>query len=168
VKNTLCIAALCALIPAAVPGLSLWRYPEAADKNTLFIDTAATFSFSSLDSFSLFPLEIRADYLLPVGLPVSAGLFMKTPDPNLKYFGTRLGYHIDIGDQKTDLYFVHVFNLGFIRNDLLEQFNDTPSPLYYYDFRLGVRRLFGSRFCLAVETDFKVFGLVFALSIKLN
>ena len=162
-----------AALAAAAPALSLWRYPEAADKNALFVDVAASpLSFKDIDSFSLFPLEIRMDYVLPVGLPVSVGAFMRLPDPNsspnLKSFGARLAYHFDILDSKTDLYVAYCFDFGFIRNDILAQHNDTPASTHYYDFRLGARRLLGSWFCLSVETDFKVFGLVFALSIKLN
>jgi len=169
-KKLLCIAALAALVAASASAFNpfnIWRYPEAADRNALFFDVAACpLSFKDIDSFSLFPLELRLDWVLPIGMPVSAGLFMKLPNPNLKSFGTRLAYHFDINDPKTDLYLAYCFDFGFIRNDLLIQYNDTPAPMYYYDFRVGVRRLLGSWFCFAVETDFKALGLVFTLSIK--
>jgi hypothetical protein len=172
VKKTACIAAFAALLAAALPAQSLWRYPEAAGKNALFVDVAiAPLSFKDVDSFSLFPLEARADYVLPVGLPISAGLFMKLPSPaspNLKSFGVRLAYHFDVRDPKTDLYFMYAFDFGFTRNGILAQYNDTPAPVHWFDFRLGVRRLLGGWFCFSAETDFKALGLVFALSIKLN
>ena len=168
-KKLFFAAALAALVAATSPAFSFWRYPEAAGKNAIFLDVAAApLSFTSIDTFSLFPLELRMDYVLPVGLPFSAGLFMRLPNPNLKSFGTRLAYHFDFLDSKTDLYVAYCFDFGFIRNDILAQHNDTPATTHFYDFRLGARRLLGSFFCLSVETDFKVFGLVFALSIKLN
>jgi hypothetical protein len=154
------------LIP--LPALDLWRHPESAEKNALFVDVGfSSLSFSEGVLFGL-PLEIRFDYLLPVPLPVSAGAFFKTPYPNLKSFGARVGYHLDIRDPKTDLYAVYVFDFGFIRNDLLKEYGDEEQPVHYYDFRIGVRRLFGSFFCAAVETDFKIFGLLLMLSIKIH
>jgi len=169
-----CMLALAALLPVAasaldLPALDLWRYPQAAEKHSIFIDAAiAPLSFTHLSSYNVFPLEFRIDYMLPVGLPFSAGLFMKTPHPNLKHFGTRLGYHFDVRNPKTDLYVLYVFDFGFLRNDVLKEYNDIPAPLHFFDFRLGVRRMFGSWFCVAAETDFKVLGIVFLLSFKVN
>jgi len=152
---------------ADLSALNLWRHPEIAEKNSLFADAGLSlFVFNGLD-FPILPLELRLDYLLPLPLPFSAGIFLKTPHPNLKSFGTRAAYHIDLGDDKTDLYFVHVFDYGFIRNDLLIEHNDEPVDIHRYDFRAGVRRFFGPRMGIAVESDFKVGGIIVLLSAKL-
>jgi hypothetical protein len=167
-KLPVVLALVLALPAARIPALELWRHPQAAEANALFLDAAfARVSFT--EGFILPPpVELRVDYVLPVFLPVSVGAYMKTPNPNLTSFGLRAGYHVDIGDSKTDLYAVYVFDLGFLRNDLLEAYGDKPQPLLFYDFRAGVRRLFGSFFCIALETDFKLRGLLLTLSIKLN
>jgi hypothetical protein len=146
--------------------LDLWRYPETADKNTVF---ASILSPSvSLDGFALLAPVMTLDYITPFGLPVSLGFFITTPKPNLKSFGLRAAYHIDINNEFTDLYFLYVFDLGWMRNDLLIEYNDTPAEVRYYDFRAGVRRRFGNFFCLTIETDFKLRGLIFGLAVKFN
>ena len=153
---------------AGLPALNLWRHPEIADKNALFADAGmAPFVFKGFD-FPILPLELRLDYLPPLSLPFSLGLFFKTPRPNLKSFGARVAYHFDLDDSKTDLYFVYVFDCGFIRNDLLEQYNDDPVQIRHYDFRAGVRRFFGPVMGLAVESDFKAGGIIILLSAKIN
>jgi hypothetical protein len=160
-------AALCVLPQAALPALDLWRHPEAAEQNAIFLD-AAFAGVSFTDSFYFAPpVELRLEYMLPVFVPLSVGAYFKTPNPNLTSFGARLAYHFDIRDRKTDLYAVYVFDLGFLRNELLEAYGDQAQPVHFYDFRAGVRRLFGSFFCLALETDFKAQGLLIMLSIKL-
>jgi hypothetical protein len=151
-----------------LPALDLWRHPEIAGKNTIFTDLGvAPFIFDGLE-FPVLPMEVRIDYLPPLPLPFSAGLFLKTPNPNLKSFGTRLAYHLDINNSKTDLYFAYVFDYGFIRNDILKKYNDKPVPVHYYDFRVGVRYFFGRFVGLAVESDFKVGGVIFMLSAKIH
>ena len=147
--------------------LNLWQYPEAADRNSLFIDVDFC-GLSFTEGFSIGePLEIRADYILPFVLPFSVGAFFKTPYPNLKSFGTRLGYHIDIDAPKTDIYVLYAFDFGFVRNDLLEEYGDEIQPIHYYDFRVGLRQIFRSYICISLETGFKLRGLRFALSIKI-
>ena len=147
--------------------LDFWQHPEAADKNALFLDVRfSAVSFS--DGFDLFYPEFVLDWLPPVFLPVSLGIYIKTPTPNLKSFGLRAGYHINLGDGKTDLYALYVFELGFLRQDILERHNDTAPPVRYYDFRVGVRRRFGTYFCLSLESDFKFQGIIIGVSIKLH
>jgi len=152
---------------AGLPALSLWRHPEIAEENTIFADAGLSPIIFKNPQFVILPLELRLDYLLPLPLPFSVGIFLKTPYPNLKSFGTRVAYHIDMGDDKTDFYFVHVFDYGFIRNDILIKYNDDPVEIHYYDFRAGVRRFFGPRLGLSVESDFKVGGVIILLSAKL-
>jgi len=153
---------------ASAPALDLWRHPEIAEKKALFADVGlAPLIFNGLE-FPILPLEVRLDYMLPLPLPFSAGLFFKTPYPNLKSFGARAAFHFNLDDPKTDLYFVYVFDCGFIRNHLLEEYNDDPVQVHYYDFRIGVRYFFGPFVGIAVESDFKAGGIIVLLSAKIH
>jgi hypothetical protein len=147
--------------------LDFWQHPEAAEKNALFLDIRfSTVSFS--DGVTPFYPECVLEYLPPLFLPFSIGIYVKTPAPNLKSFGLRFGYHINLGDEKTDLYALYVFELGFLRKDILEHYNDTAPPLRYYDFRAGVRRRVGRYICLSLESDFKFQGIIIGISLKLH
>lgn len=163
-NKTLLLLFLSAALPASA--LDLWLFPEAAGKNTLFLDMRFV-SVSAGGVTTSYP-EYALDFLLPFPLPFSAGAWLKTPDPNLKSFGLRAAYHINLNDDKTDFYFLYVFELGFLRKKLLEQYNDTAPPLRYFDFRAGVRRVFGRFFCLSLESDYKFRGVNIGLSIKLH
>jgi hypothetical protein len=147
--------------------LDLWIFPEAAAKNTLFLDIRFA-SLSPGDGFTTAYPEYSLDFLLPLPLPCSLGAFIKTPDPNLKSFGLRAAYHITINDPKTDLYALYVFELGFLRKDLLEQYNDTAPPRYYYDFRAGIRYAFGRFFCLSLESAAKFRGIHIGIAVKIH
>jgi hypothetical protein len=148
--------------------VDLWQYPEAAEKNALFLDVRfASLSFQE-GGFTAFYPEFALDWLPPLFLPFSVGAYFRTPDPNFKSFGLRAGYHINLGgDGKTDLYLLYVFELGFLRRDILEQYNDSAPPFRLYDFRAGVRRIFGRYLCLSLETDYKLWGITFGVSLKL-
>jgi hypothetical protein len=161
-------AAMAMLVSVFVPlpALDLWRHPEAAEKYALFLNMRlAEISFA--DGFAFMPREMSFDFL-PLFLPVSVGAYFKMPEPNLKSFGARAAWHIDIRDAKTDLYFLYIFDCGFLRNSELEYYGDETQPLRFYDFRAGIRRLFGKFFCFVIETDYKFSGLNIGLSIKLN
>ena len=143
------------------------RNPEIAGKGSLFIDIGPSpLPFADPGSFVGLPLEFRADWLLPFGPPLSVGAFLVTPFPNLKHFGTRLAWHVDLDAPKLDLYLLYVFDFGFLRNETLEAYNDTPVPLRMFDFRIGVRRVFGDFLGLGVETAYHLRGLHFLLSMK--
>lgn len=114
------------------------------------------------------PVDVRIEYLPPLPLPIAVGVFMKTPHPNLKSFGFRIAYHFDVFDPLTDFYFVYSHDFGYLRNDLLIEYNDTPVDFYKYDFRIGVRRFFDSLFALALETGFHFESIILMLSIKIN
>jgi len=148
--------------------LGLFRHSEIAEKNSLFIDVGIAPVPLKNINISFLPAEIRADYFPPLPLPFSFGLFMKTPDPNFKTFGTRAAYHVDLFNSLTDLYVVHVFDFGFLRNNVLLEYNDTPVPVHLFDFRVGVRRFFSSRMGLNIETGFKFESVIFLLTIKIN
>jgi hypothetical protein len=148
--------------------MNVWRHSEIAGKNSVFCDIGlAPLAFDGLD-FPILPADIRIEYLPPFPLPVSFGFFFKTPHPNLKSFGLRSAYHFDLLDDVTDFYFVYSFDFGFLRNDLLIEYDDTPANKYLYDFRIGVRRFFGQGIGLVVETGFHFESIIFLLSIKIN
>jgi hypothetical protein len=148
--------------------MNFWRHSEAAGKNSVFADIGlAPLTFEDLD-FPILPMDIRVEYMPPVPLPFSVGVFFITPNPNFKSFGARLGYHFDLLDHLTDFYFVYSLDFGFLRNDILEEYNDAPVEARWYDFRLGVRRFFGPWIGIAVETGFKFESIIFLLSIKIN
>jgi len=152
----------------ALDVINLWRHPEIAGKNSLFVDVGVAPLMLDIMEFKIFPLEIRVDYLPPLPLPFFLGVFLKTPYPNLKNFGVRMGYHIDLYSPSTDLYLVYCFDFGFIRNALLIRYNDTPVPVNFFDFRIGIRQFFGSWFGVAIETGFKFESFIIMLSLKIN
>jgi len=148
--------------------MNVWRHSEIAGKNSIFCDIGlAPILFDNLD-FPSFPADIRIEYLPPLPLPFSVGAFFKTPQPNLKSFGLRAAYHFDLLDEVTDLYFVYSFDLGFLRNDLLIEYDDTEVEKHLYDFRVGIRRFFGQWLGLVIETGFKLESVILLLSIKIN
>jgi len=146
--------------------LTIFMHSEIAGKNSVFADVGlAPFVFKEL-KFNILPLDVRLEYMLPVRLPFSFGLFMKTPYPNLKSFGTRIGYHFNLFDEFSDFYLVYSYDFGFLRKDILEKYNDSSVPVHWYDFRFGARYFFRSRFGVSLETGFKFQDIVFLVSIK--
>lgn len=161
------LAALFLIGARAASAFDFWSYPEAADKHALFAGVLSP-SLSFEDGFALLPPVMTLDYMLPFGLPLSFGLFISSPAPNLKSFGLRGAYHFNIGGEYTDLFFLYVFDFGWLRNDLLIEYNDTPVEKRFYDFRAGLRRRIGKFICLSIETDFHLRGILFGLGAKLN
>jgi len=152
----------------ALESMNIWRHSEIAGKNSIFCDIGlAPLTFDNLD-FPILPADIRLEYLPPLPLPFSLGVFFKTPHPNFKSFGLRSAYHLDLLDDVTDLYFVYSFDFGFLRNDLLIEYDDTPVEKHLYDFRVGIRRFFGQWLGLVIETGFKFESVIFLLSMKIN
>lgn len=163
---TLLLLLLLAPLAAPLYAFSLWPYPEAAEACSLYSGVFSP-ALSFTEGFAMRPPDLFFDFMLPGGIPFSLGAFMEAPDPNLKHFGVRAACHIDIGDPKMDLFFLYVFDCGFVRDDLLLEYNDTPVERRYYDFRAGVRRLFGGFIAISVETDYKLSGLRFGLAVKI-
>jgi hypothetical protein len=146
--------------------MSIFLHSEIAGKNSVFTDVGiAPLVFKDLQ-FTVLPLDARVEYMLPVPLPVSFALFLKTPYPNFKSFGARIGYHFNLLDRLTDFYAVYSYDFGFLRKDILEEYSDTSVPIHWYDFRFGVRRFFKSRYGVAVETGFKFQDIIFLVTIK--
>ncbi|MDR1107116.1 MAG: hypothetical protein LBL44_12230 [Treponema sp.] len=156
------------IFPASLPALDVWTHPEAAEKNSLFLDVHfSSLAFESGFAIGIDTLEFHLDYMPPIPLPFSLGVYLKAPNPNLKNFGARLGYHFDVADRKTDIYFFYAFDFGFLRNSLLAEHGDEEQPLRLYDFRAGVRRVFNRYFCMVLETDYKISGVLFGVAIKI-
>jgi hypothetical protein len=154
-----------ALFAPRAGALSLLHYPEIAEQHSMFVDVKAVrVGFE----YAVPAIGGRFDYLLPFGFPVSLGVFLEAPDPNLKNFGLRAAYHIDLNSRKIDLYFLYNFDFGFLRNAELKSHNDTEQPVNYYDFRIGMRYMFGLSMGITVETDYKLTGVNIALAIKIN
>ena len=147
--------------------LNVWRHSEIAEKNSVFCDIALAPFFFDGFQLNFLPIELRIEYLPPMPLPFSVGLFFKTPNPNLKSFGVRAAYHFDVFDPCTDLYVAYSHDFGYLRNDLLKQYNDAPVDCFYYDFRVGLRRFFGW-LGLSLETGFHFESVILMLSIKIN
>jgi len=166
--------ALYSLFTLSLPALevmNIWRHSEIANKNSVFCDIGmAPFVFEGFDlsDISVLPVDIRLEYFPPIPLPFSLGFFFKTPYPNLKSFGLRGAYHFDLLDDVTDFYIVYSHDFGFLRNDLLIEYGDSPVDEYLFDFRIGFRRFFGQWFGLAVETGFHFESVIVLLSIKIN
>ncbi|GMO58563.1 MAG: hypothetical protein Ta2G_18620 [Termitinemataceae bacterium] len=148
---------------------SLYAYelfPEAAEKNSLFFNVKAI-GISFTKGFLLKQQEAGIDYVLPIFIPLSLGAYFRVPDPNLKVFGLRLAYHVNVDVEDLDLYAFYVFDFGFLRNNLLRKYGDEEQEIHYYDFRFGVRYLAGKYFCLMLETDFKLKGLNIGVAVKI-
>ena len=162
------------LLLFSAPGLysldliNVWRHSEIAGKNSVFLDAGMAPVFFDDLQLNVLPIDIRIECFPPFPLPVAFGVFMKTPNPNFKSFGCRAAYHFDTFDPFTDLYIVYSYDFGYLRNDLLIEYNDTPVDNYEYDFRIGVRRFFDSWFGIGIETGFHFGSIILMLSIKIN
>jgi len=150
-----------------VYSVDFWQHPEAAERNSLFVSA----SFPELNVLRGFDFDFQGkfsfDYILPVRFPFSLGAFMRLPDPNLNSFGTRFAYHINLDAENIDLYFLYVFDFGFLRNDLLEEYGDKRVDMHTYDFRAGIRYRINRFIFLQIESGFKFQTLIFGLSAKL-
>ena len=152
---------------AALPAFDLWQHPEAAERNSLFASASGpALSISGGFELQLAP-QFSLDYMLPVRYPFSLGAFFKTPSPNLKSFGARIAYHINLDEARTNAYFLYVFDFGFIRNDLLARYDDERQPFRFFDFRFGLRRRINHFLFIQIESDFQFQGIVLGLSAKL-
>ena len=145
--------------------IDLWQHPEAAERNSLFAGAMAPQIV--IDGFDLLITpHFTLDYMLPVHLPISFGAFIKTPSPNLNSFGARFAYHINLDRPGTNLYFMYVFDFGFIRNDILERYGDERRPVRFFDFRAGLRQRLNHFLFIQIESDFQFRGIFLGLSVK--
>lgn len=168
-KKFLIVFLLLFFVSAGLFALDLpWRHPEIADKNSMFIDIGLPPVFYADPGFSLIPLELRLDYMLPLVLPLSLGIFAHTPNPNFKSFGFRVAYHIDVKVPGFDLYFAHATNLGWVMSGWLDFLNDEAPPFKLFDWRLGFRYIFSSFIGICLESDLRFNAIMFFLTLKIN
>jgi len=141
--------------------IDFWQYPEMADKHAIFIGGFPVQFRTETRSADYYPPEFYVDYLLPVGLPFSAGFFVNSLGPDLFSFGLRPAYHINLNDENTDFYILYVLNYIHVKNN--------PEKIQFeYGGRFGFRRRFGQFFCLCIETGFKLETIYVGIAIKLN
>jgi len=157
----------------ALEAFSIWRHPEIAERNSVFVESGIQITLpipgiNDEAELKVLPLYFRFDYMLPIDLPVGVGIFFYTPSPNLKNFGVRGSYHFDLRDPLLDVYFLYSFNCGFLLKGFLERYNDAPPPPRFFDYRIGLRRFFGSSFGFSIETGFRLESVFISLSVKLN
>ena len=137
--------------------LDLWQYPEMADKHSLFAG-AFPVKFTMSDYFDIGHPEFFFDYVLPIGFPFSVGLFVNPLGSGAHSYGIRIGYHINFNDDKLDLYLAYTTCLIFEGENIWLE----------YGGRIGIRRMFGSYFCINIETGFKLQFVYIGVAIKLN
>jgi hypothetical protein len=128
-----------------------------AEKHSLFAGGLVAF-FSFAEYFSVQYPELYVDYLLPVGLPFSFGASTTILDPDTTRFGLRIGYHVNLDDEHTDVYALYT----------LDYVSDAEGRFLEYGGRIGIRRLLGDYICVTLETGFRLLTVNFGISIKLN
>jgi hypothetical protein len=169
-KIKLILPCLFIIVSVDVFSISLYTHPEIAEENSIFLNLRIV-DVSLAGDFEFLVLNTTLDYLPPFSLPFFLGFFMVPPsidEPNLKHFGPRAGYHIDLENEKLDLYAFYSLDFGWLRNDDLVSVGDTPVEMNFYDFRIGLRFFFNANAGLFVESGFKFKSVDFGLSVKLN
>ena len=140
-----------------------WRYPESADKDSIFAGVfAASLAFSVSDPrdfrFNVYFPEFYVDYILPIGLPFSLGLTLRPLAPDIFGIGIRPAYHINFGIPNLNVYIMYsvTFNLT---NRL---------GILAYGTQIGVRYNLFSLFHIALETGPEMRSLHLGAAIRLN
>jgi len=141
----------------------IWQNPEMAEKYSIFVGGfAASFAYSYTQlgafRFGLSYPQVFMDFMLPLPLPFSLGLYVDPLKKGVFGAGVRPGYHINFNDPNLDIYVLYVFSLEFVENF---------SAKLEWDPAIGVRRRFGF-FCINLETGSMGKSLLIGFSIKLN
>jgi len=148
--------------------LDFYSHPEIADKNSIFADLNIM-RYDPPTGIEFPSLSFKLDYVLPVFLPLSIGAYLVQPTPYFNNFGTRLAYHLDIDQSRSDLYVVWVMNFGFIQNRKYNIFSDyTPVPVKFDDVRLGFRFFFTHNLGMYTEIAYNLTFIDVGVSFKLN
>ena len=165
------IILLCFLfVPVTAFSVSLYTHPEIAEANSIFFNLRIA-DVSLEGDFNFLLLNGSVDYMPPLPLPFSLGAFALLPSasgPNLKRFGLRAAYHVDLENERLDLYAFYSFDFGWLRNDDLVSVGDTPVEMIFYDFRIGIRFFFNANIGLFAESGYKFKSADLGLSVKLN
>jgi hypothetical protein len=162
-RRALLVLLLLLFLPSAAFSFDIWRHPEMAEKETVFVGGfAASFSFAELDAFFdsfEFSPEFFLDFMLPLPLPFSFGLSTDFFKPDSLSVGCRAGYHVNFDDPDLDAYVLYAVKFEFVQ-DTLAVLRWSPA--------IGARRRFGSFFCVNLEAGFMPAVFLVGLSIKLN
>jgi hypothetical protein len=169
IKPVVITAALLATAMKIHP-FDLMSHPEIAGENAVFFNTSLVSYEPPPNEWNMTIPKIKFsfDYVFPWLLPFFAGLYMEAPQPNLTSFGTRIGYHFDMEIDNLDIYLMYCFDFGFLRAAKLTEYGVPAPEVRYFDFRAGLRYIFGKLFGLYIESDYKLDALVLGLTIKLN
>ena len=147
-----------------ISAIDFWRYPEMAEKYSIFAGGfAASFNYSLTKlrnfSFGINHPEFYIDFLLPVGLPFSFGSSIRALKPGHFGIDARPGYHINFNVPNLDLYVLYNIGLDFVEGEY---------ALLKWGPRVGVRYLFFNFLCANIETGFQGKSIRFGISVKLN
>jgi hypothetical protein len=152
-----------------VYSFDLISHPEIAEENSIFFNTSfVSYRPGGEWEINAPKFKISLDYALPCPLPFFLGAYMEAPDPNLTSFGARAGYHLDMEADNLDIYIMYCFDFGFTRSRQLRSYGASVPEIRYFDFRAGLRYIFGKLFGLYIESDYKLDALILGLTIKLN
>jgi hypothetical protein len=139
--------------------VDFYSHPEVADKNSLFFN-AGVFRWDIPSSYDFPAFSFSLDYMLPVFLPITIGCYIDNPDSALDTFGPRIAYHLDIDNERIDIYLLYIFNLGFLLDDDVKR--------RYDDVRFGLRFMYSAMAGLFIESGYHFQSLDIGITIKLN
>ena len=162
-KRTLLVLVFFVTLLKGTFAMDIWRYPELADKGSIFTGgLAAEFRYSFANprdfEFTLDYPEVYLDYVLPVGLPFSLGASVKPLRPGLLGLGIRAGYHINFNVPALDAYALYAVTV-----DLTEE-----TGLLEYGAHIGFRWRLLSIICINIETGYMFRSIKFGVAIKLH
>jgi len=151
------------VLSVSVNAFDVWQYPEAADRNSVFVGVfAAFFAYELSDppstEFSFDWPEFYIDFILPVGLPFSFGASLDSLRTDMYGIGLRPGYHVNFDVPNLDVYAMYTTNFEISKQRMV----------VYHGVRLGLRYTFFDFLCLTVESGYNFSSLIFGLSFKLN
>jgi hypothetical protein len=148
----------------------LMSHPETAGENAVFFNTSLVSYEPPPNEWNMTipKFKFSFDYVFPWLLPFFAGFYMEAPQPNLTSFGIRAGYHFDMEIDNLDIYLMYCFDFGWTRWRQLRAEGVPVPEIRYFDFRAGLRYVFGKLFGLYIETDYKLDALIMGLTLKLN
>jgi hypothetical protein len=170
-KTALILLVFIFLTPAwNIYSFDLISHPEAAEENAVFFNTSIVSYEPPPNTWNITAPKFKfsLDYVFPWPLPFFIGFYMEAPDPNLTSFGIRTGYHLNMEIDNLDMYFMYCFDFGFLRARRLKAYGVSAPEIRYFDFRAGLRYIFGKLFGLYIESDYKLDALIMGVSIKLN
>ena len=109
IKKSAFLILFTVVFSANVFSVDLWRYPQTADRNSIFIGCHFAFFFFNISeprnsSFDLRLPDFHIDYVLPVGFPLSLGVSLNPFENGVFGIGIRPAYHINLNNTYLNLY----------------------------------------------------------------